>query len=228
MKALTLLLICFFSLNSFGQNVINNQDIIDMVKSGLSAEVISAKIRTSNTNFDISNEGLKTLSTEKVPDSVVVQMIEKSGKQEQTKLDESKKANSATNTIPEQGSLSDLKNKSKIYILTDDLKARDKIAEEINKHQLFTIVDKIELSDFALKFESWIETKGVVANVNGNTATATPSQVRIGVLTAIMPSETSDRLRLVYSNKKTQRFIWSEHPAESTTKEFIKDFQKLK
>lgn len=226
--AVAILLMLGLSGYSFGQSRLSNVDVIEMVKSGLSSEVIVAKIRSADAKFDVSTDGLKKLAQEKVPDSVVVSMIEKDGKDRQERKIENKELSDATNSIPEQGTLSDIKGKTKVFILATDLKARDRIAEELNKKKLFEIVDSVENSDFMLKFESWIETVGVVANVNGNTATAQPSQVRIGVLTVVMPSAKSNRLRLVYSQKKTQRFLWSDHPAESTTKEFIKDFSKIK
>jgi hypothetical protein len=58
-----------------------NQDVIDMVKLGLSDEVIIAKIReasaknTDAVSFDTSIEGMKTLKAAAVPDSVIKVMI---------------------------------------------------------------------------------------------------------------------------------------------------------
>lgn len=58
-----------------------NQDIIDMVKLGLSDEVIVAKIREASARsaeaiyFDTSLEGMKTLKAANVPDSVIKAMI---------------------------------------------------------------------------------------------------------------------------------------------------------
>jgi hypothetical protein len=58
-----------------------NQDVISLVKSGLSEDVIIAKIRTAtaasadSVSFDTSVDGLKTLKEANVPDSVVKVMI---------------------------------------------------------------------------------------------------------------------------------------------------------
>lgn len=60
---------------------LTNQDVIDMVKLGLSDEVIIAKIReTSAKNpdsvyFDTSVDGMKALKSASVPDSVIKAMI---------------------------------------------------------------------------------------------------------------------------------------------------------
>jgi hypothetical protein len=58
-----------------------NQDVIDMVKMGLSEDVIIAKIRTASSaetdaiSLDTSVEGLKVLKAANVPDSVIKVMI---------------------------------------------------------------------------------------------------------------------------------------------------------
>ncbi|HWC18201.1 MAG TPA: hypothetical protein VG498_14365 [Terriglobales bacterium] len=61
---------------------LTNQDIIAMVSSGISEDVILTKIRatsaagSSATNFDTSVEGLKTLKGANVPDAVIKAMID--------------------------------------------------------------------------------------------------------------------------------------------------------
>jgi hypothetical protein len=61
---------------------LTNQDVIAMVSSGISEDVILAKIRTTSaagdgaTNFDTTVEGLKALKVANVPDSIVKAMID--------------------------------------------------------------------------------------------------------------------------------------------------------
>ena len=61
---------------------LTNQDIIAMVSSGISEDVILTKIRTTSANgseatsFDTSVEGLKALKAANVPDSVIKAMID--------------------------------------------------------------------------------------------------------------------------------------------------------
>lgn len=43
------------------QSIMTNNDVIDLVKSGMSADIIVAKIRTSNCQFDTSAAALKSL-----------------------------------------------------------------------------------------------------------------------------------------------------------------------
>jgi hypothetical protein len=59
---------------------LTNQDIVDLVKTGLSPDIVVAKIRTSDCQFDTSTAGLKNLKDAGVPDSVVVAMVDPSNK----------------------------------------------------------------------------------------------------------------------------------------------------
>lgn len=227
-----ILLLCSFifwcSASVLSQSVLTNDSVIEMVKSGLSNEIIAAKIRSSETNFDTTNEGLKKLTESKVHESVVVAMIDRQDAQKQTAKAEAKESNKLSESIPEQGTLADIKDKKNVYIFSEDTKSRDKIVKELAKKNRFEVVDKIEDSDFVMKFVVWTETIGSTGSVYGNTATITEKQVRVGVLTVMMPSQTSNRIRLIYSNKQTQRGLLLDHPAEKTTKQFLKDLAKLK
>jgi TonB family protein len=56
---------------------ITNSDVIAMVNSGLSPEVILAKINASQCSFDTSPEGLKQLKDAHVPEQVVIELIKR-------------------------------------------------------------------------------------------------------------------------------------------------------
>ena len=55
---------------------LGNADIVTLVKAGLSAETIEAKIVSSDTDFDTSTDALVALTKEGVPDRVIRVMIE--------------------------------------------------------------------------------------------------------------------------------------------------------
>jgi hypothetical protein len=57
---------------------LTNSDVISMVNSGLSNDVILTKIGNSQCAFDTSPEALKQLATAKVPDKVLIEMIKRS------------------------------------------------------------------------------------------------------------------------------------------------------
>ena len=57
------------------QAALTNKDIADMHRSGLSAEVIIAKIKAGPCSFDTSPQALQGLKAEKVPDNVILAMV---------------------------------------------------------------------------------------------------------------------------------------------------------
>ena len=211
--------------NVFGQDILTNKSIVEMVKSGLSGEIIIAKIKSTSVSFDTSTEALKMLSEAGVPESVVIAMITEDGKAAKAAVQDAKERSKVMESVPEQGKLKDIINKNNIFILTNDLKSRDIIEKELAKIKKFKIVDKLENSDFVIKYESWVETLSVSATVVGQTATARENNQLVGLLTVVMPSDEpgSGRVRQIYTARKTKYFVWEDNPAESATKQFIKD-----
>lgn len=55
--------------------VLTNDDVVKLVKAGLSPSTIEVKIQTSQTAFDTSTDALVVLAKEGVPDSVIRAMI---------------------------------------------------------------------------------------------------------------------------------------------------------
>ena len=62
------------------QSALTNQDVVDLVKTGLSADIIVAKIKTSACRFDTSTAALKGLKETGVPDAVILAMVDPSNK----------------------------------------------------------------------------------------------------------------------------------------------------
>lgn len=227
--ALLFFVVTFLSSSLRAQEILTNKSIVEMVNSGLSPEIIIAKIRSSSVSFDTSTGALKLLSEAGVPENVVIAMIGEEGKASRAARQDSKDRTKMLESVPEQGKLKDIIRKSLVYIITDDLKARDIIEKELGKIKKFTIVDKFEDSEFVIKYESWVEVINVSATVVGNTATARENKQTVGLFTILMPSldPDSDRVRQIYSTRKTKYFVWENNPAESTTKQFVKDFRNV-
>jgi len=55
---------------------LNNSDVVGMVKAGISAEIIIAKIKTASCSFETSPTALKELKDAGVPDSVILAMVQ--------------------------------------------------------------------------------------------------------------------------------------------------------
>jgi hypothetical protein len=54
---------------------ITNKDVLDMLKVGLTADVVVAKIKSSPTSFDTSPAALSELKAANVPDTVILAMV---------------------------------------------------------------------------------------------------------------------------------------------------------
>ncbi|MFH4146457.1 hypothetical protein WAI91_21095, partial [Acinetobacter baumannii] len=63
------------SVSAQTQEKITNKDVIELVKTGISAEIITAKIKASKTEFDTSPAALQELKKEGVPDAIVLVML---------------------------------------------------------------------------------------------------------------------------------------------------------
>ncbi len=64
--------------NPPGAQPLHNQDVLDLFKSGLSPEIVMAKIKSSPVAFDTSAPALKALKDAGVPDTVIVAMLDAS------------------------------------------------------------------------------------------------------------------------------------------------------
>jgi hypothetical protein len=208
-------------------SVLSNKDVIELVNSGLSETIVVAKIRASETKFDVSTPALKSLSDAKVPDSVIVVMLEKEQKTKEQATADRKDSDRSRNSIPEQGTLLDIANFKRVYIMTENAKSRDIIAKELAKEKRFETVERIEDAEFVLKYEESEEEIGASGSVYGNTANVKRKVQKVGLLNVVMPSANQARLRLLYTTRKTKYFVWEGNPAESTTKQFLKDFSKF-
>jgi S1-C subfamily serine protease len=55
---------------------LTNKDVVEMLKAGLSPEIVIAKINSSPTAFDTSAPGLQELKASNVPDAVILAMLQ--------------------------------------------------------------------------------------------------------------------------------------------------------
>ena len=56
-------------------STLGNKEVLEMIKAGLTAEVIVAKIKSSPTSFDTSPAALAELKSANVPDTVILAMV---------------------------------------------------------------------------------------------------------------------------------------------------------
>lgn len=58
------------------QSQLTNKDVVEMIKSGLSAEIVVAKIKSSQSAFDTTPAALSELKAGGIPDAVIMAMVE--------------------------------------------------------------------------------------------------------------------------------------------------------
>lgn len=64
------------STQSKAQVPLTNSDVVGMVKAGIGAEIVVAKIKTASCSFDTSPAALKELKDAGIPDSVILAMVQ--------------------------------------------------------------------------------------------------------------------------------------------------------
>ena len=55
---------------------LTNQDVVDLLKVGLTSDIVVTKIKSSTCNFDTSPDALKRLKASNVPDAVILAMVQ--------------------------------------------------------------------------------------------------------------------------------------------------------
>jgi hypothetical protein len=238
-KTILLTLFIFaLSVSGFAQTALTNDDVIGMIKSGLSPQIVIAKINLSEAKFDTSTEALIKLGEAKVPDTVVVAMMEK----EQRRSEARKENNRTLDSIPEQGSLKDIVSLKLVFIMASSVKARDLIAKELQKNSRFEIVDKIENADVFINYKEREDVVGAFGNASGsasgntmgNTSSSTSNSTAtvrdltqiVGELNVAIGARDGNRIRQIYSTRKSKYYLWEDNPAKSTTKQFLSDLNK--
>ena len=71
-----LLLTLLLATTARGEEPLTNADVLRMLKDGVPPSVVSAKIKTSETRFDLTTDAIVTLTKAGVPESVLTAMLE--------------------------------------------------------------------------------------------------------------------------------------------------------
>src|SRR5262245_36176928 len=74
--AVVVMLTVLAAVSGVAEDTLTNADVIALVKAGLGANVVIAKIRSTTVEFDTSASALQELKANSVPDEVVLAMIE--------------------------------------------------------------------------------------------------------------------------------------------------------
>lgn len=178
--AMTSLLLC---LSTFAQqeSPLTNDDVVAMLKAGLSADVVAAKIKTSPTKFDTSPAALQRLKEASVSDVVLLAMLGGSTSPVPAR---------GVDGLPEYGTVDELIGKTKVFVVADSTNSRKMIANTIERGKRFEVVNSPDEAEFTLIYtvESSTESLG-----------RRPSHYMRSQMKAVITS-VSGRKRIVWSD----------------------------
>lgn len=227
MKTLIIGLLLFISVPCFAQEKLNNESVVALLASGLSTEIVVAKIKASDGEFDTSTPTLLKLGEAKTPEPIVLAMIEKESERQSRVKAATAKNNDALGTYSEQGTLADIKGLTRVFINTDNMKARDIIAKELQKAGL-VVADALEAADIKITYTQFTEDVSAVVTRTENSAQARMNTQEVGNFSVAMRGKAENivRDRNVYATRKTKYWMFEDHPAKSAVKQFLKDWRK--
>jgi hypothetical protein len=116
------------------QAVITNQDVTDMLKAGLSPEIVAAKVKASKCQCDTSPAALEKLKSASVPENVILAMVE--------------------SITPPPSGLDDIRQAKSVYLVNKatDFDVFEHLAGKLQEWGRWTIVTRPENADLLLVF----------------------------------------------------------------------------
>lgn len=142
------------------------------------------------------------------------------------------------NSLPEYGTLSDIKGMRRVYVHSEDLEARGLILEELGKGSQLEVVGKPEDAEFFIFYgRSFFDTGyssfgGIFGGVFGNVTTKNTAEV--GEYYVFMRGDKLEsgayRPRIIWGKQNLRvvrgnAFIKTKLPAKEVTKKFVKELQ---
>ena len=228
----SILFAVIFSVSTMAQTALTNDDVVKLLKAGLSTNVITAKIKSTSGKYDTSVEALARLKADNVPEDVILAMIEAN-----TPKLPSTAMTLATPVDPiasaQHGQLSELRQKFNVFILTDNLTSRNFIVGELAKYAGLHVVGTEQEADFLIAFVNTAQTTG--ASVSGGLYSAqarTDYKLTGEMVAATRISDPAHPLRIYWSTRKiqdtTNGWTFNRAPEVNATRELIQAFKKMR
>ena len=147
--SLLLISICVSSAQGT-QTQLTNDDIVKLLKSGLSAKIIVAKVKSTPGKYDTSTDALTRLKAANVPEEVLVAIIEAGNTAPTTSSDTQWWLLNLSSA--QLGDLNELRTKSRVFIQADNENSRKAISGEISKLKSLTQVASANDADFVISY----------------------------------------------------------------------------
>lgn len=140
----------------------SNKDVIEMLKAGLSSEIINAKIVSTDAAFDTSPNALKELKDAGVPQDVILTMVKNPFGSKSVKQKEPANVQDSAPIEPEYGTVQDIKEMKKIFVRAEDDDARFTIIEMLGGYEGVEVVNSAKDAEIVLDYTTL--TRDVAAN----------------------------------------------------------------
>ena len=168
-------LICIAS-QAFGQtknsseSPIKNEDVIQMARAGLSAEVILEAIKKSLCKFDTSPSSIIAMKEAGVPDDVLMEMIRNPNGQPVIQVERKvlptpgavvERPNPKDN-LPEYGHISEIRKMRRVFVIADDIDSQNLLINTLRSYDGLQIVNSPERAEIFVGFTQGSTATGVV------------------------------------------------------------------
>jgi|GEM_PF-2911094 len=212
-RAIVLLsLICITLSSSYAQDkgsndsIIKNKDVTQMAQAGLSAEVILAKIRSSDCQFDTSPSSLVAMKEAGVPDDVLMEMVRNpNGRPVVQKAPAPKpiptpeavvERQSPADNLPEYGDISEVRKMRSVFVIADDIDSQNLMVNALQQYDGFVVVGSPDRAEIFVAF------------TQGSAAT---SVVPRGLFAGTIDHRTKAQFIVYYKSETGRsRIVWQE------------------
>jgi hypothetical protein len=196
---------------------LTNSEVVGLVRAGFSEEVILAKIKNSNCNFDTSTPALVTLKDKGVTSTVIAAMIDA----KQNPQSES----TAVSTIPLE--IKNAVGKRKIYVQSEDERSLLEI-NKVLKEKGFTVVIDKKAAELYLNFAFQINRAniGYSPGIFGGVSMNSNAEQKNGKLTVYLIDGNKEHLVFVKERRPGMIGKLIHKQAEDYTEAFIKELKK--
>ncbi len=202
--------------------VLTNNDVIELVKSGLSESIILTKIKNSKCEFDTSSSKLVKLKENGISDSIINAMIEQSKPKEKTS------ATIDDISADSKAGIDKAIGKMKVIIFCEDENSRIVLTENFQKSG-YAIVKQIEEAEMIITFTS--KTKSVkfstYPGIGGGGGLSSNAEYELGNL-KVYVQESSTKI-LIYEQEKSFIIVGKilSKQADDFSTKFIKEVKKV-
>lgn len=194
--------------DSTKQPPVVNKDIVEMVKAGMSADVVIAKIKTSVSQFDTSPSALVSLNEAGVPDAVLLEMVRNPHGVQPVVEKEPARSTSAPETppeerpqvasdgLPEYGDISEIRRMRRVYVVADDIDSQNILINSLRQYDGLQIVSSPDRAEVFITF--------------GQGISATAIQLR-GLFAGTIDHRTKAQFIVFYRSEDGRpRIVWQE------------------